>query len=204
MNKNYIDFKIPIFTIIEKLTPWLLATSSGAVGVYLASITTWINSQGPIIYACIFAILFLSYMLGNLLWLSIKKRKLILEIATTLSKPGDANPLQTKFIHQRIKLSDFFSPFLTEHQEKQFENCEFVGPGNILLRGSLLDKVTFNTCQIILINKETKSVRDVTIFRDCRIFKTTISGCTLFMSATEYNKLPPDLRAGIPVISGTP
>lgn len=201
MKAKIIDYKIPFFSIVERLAPWAIAIVSASIGTYLTTLTKWLDQAGPIIYAIAFVVFFFCYILGSYLLIKINEKRLILKVASTLSNTGDANPLQVNFEHKKIKVSEFFNPFLSKHRNKRFEHCQITGPGNLLLLGCYIKDATFNTCQIVVINDNPTKLFDVTIFESCTILNSTIVGCTLFLRRQEYMNLSAEMKAYLPVVS---
>lgn len=186
--------------MINKLIPVAIFFFGGTIQVALAKFTPWLNEAGPIIYsATFFAGAFLS-LIAYSLFLSVSKKRMILNYAKSVADDSRTNPLETEFTKRSISTADFFSPFYLAHKKKRFTDCNIVGTGSIFLQGCLLKDVKFKGGQIIIL-KENAEVMNVTIFDDCNFNGGVFIACTLFMFAEMYKSLPEHMKQNIPVIS---
>ena len=199
--RDHFDFKISIMSILEKLAPWLIAPFGGTAGVILAKLTTWLSNVGPIGYGAIFiAGAYLTIGVYHAI-LSARKKSLLLQYASLISRPGDGNPLETKFDKKTIRLNDFFTPYHTPHTKKIFESCEIVGPGNFAMIGCTLNHISLISCQIVITNRK-QPIMNITAFQDCTFLNSKIIGCTIFIPDDQYIDMPDLIKQTIPVLNG--
>lgn len=199
-----IDKKIPLYSVLEKLTPYIIGTTGGSASLLLAKFSDLIKGINPLFYGIAFvAGIYISLSIYHIL-LSAKKKNLILRQASLLSRPGEGNPLESRFDRKIVKLTDFFSPFYSPHKNKTFHNCEVIGPGNIIFLGCTLNNCILSSCQIAITNNIETPIINVTAFSDCVFLDTKILGCTIFMSKGEYGRLTADMKKNGVIISGTP
>lgn len=201
---KFVDGKIPLYTILEKLTPYVIAAFGGSASVLLASISESLKELSPFHYGLVFLIGTYAALVAYHMLLSAKKKSVILKQASIFTRPGEGNPLESRFEKKIIRLTDFFSPFYSPHKNKTFIHCELTGPGNILFLGSTLQNCIFSSCQIAILNKTSEPIINVTAFRNCTLLDCKILGSTIFMTKEEYSALPSKMKERTIVISGAP
>jgi hypothetical protein len=200
---RFIDGKLPLYSIIEKLVPIVVGLIGGSFSILLAKVSAWLANISPIEYGAIFfAGLYIALGAYHLL-LAAQKKNIILRQATLFVRPGEGNPLESKFDKKIIRITDFFSPFYSPHSNKTFVGCELIGPGNVVFMESTLKDCVLNTCQISIIQGDAH-VLNVTAFSKCLFHDTKILGCTIFMTREAYEALPHGMKNKTPIISGTP
>lgn len=201
---QFIDKKIPLFSILEKLTPYIIGTTGGGASLLLTKFSDLVKGVNPIFYGIAFvAGIYIALGIYHII-LGAKKKNIVLRHASLLSKPGEGNPLESKFDKKIIKVTDFFSPFYSPHKNKTFHNCEIVGPGNIIFLNCTLNQCVLSSCQIAIVNDPATPILNVTAFSHCVILETKILGCTIFVSKSEFKNMTAGAGENAVVISGTP
>ncbi|UJX41168.1 hypothetical protein K9F62_00225 [Desulfovibrio sp. JY] len=72
-------------------------------------------------------------------------------------EPNGANTLRASFENEKIRLGEFYSPYLVPNEGKTFTHCEIEGPGGLLFRGtSRLERCRFTLCDVIVVNEGDK------------------------------------------------
>ncbi|KAF6692762.1 hypothetical protein HFD98_09665 [Pseudomonas sp. EKM23D] len=202
--EEFIDKKIPLYSIIEKLTPYIIGASGGSLTLALTKISELVQGINPIFYAIAFvAGIYIALGIYHII-LSAKKKNIILRQANLISRPGEGNPLETKFDKKTIKITDFFSPFYSPHKNKTFHNCEIVGPGNVIFLGCTLNNCILSSCQVVIINDSKIPILNITAFSQCVFLDTKILGSTIFVSKADFRNLATAAGDDVVVISGTP
>ncbi len=162
---------------------WALGVLLAGAGVsaWLAIITEWLDQYGPIGWwaVVLLGVLVIALVLAALAkaadWWS--RRRLSNAYADI---PRTVNPLETNFTNQRIRLSDFDSPFSRIHKDKIFDGCEIFGPGVIFVHGhSTLAYCGFQNCDFVEITADVFQTKSAIIFEDvvirnCNLYKITL------------------------------
>jgi hypothetical protein len=189
---------------------WELATSnSGQIAVwlggsglmfYLGSITQWAQTLGPLGWALIAVASMFLVSLGFALWSWASVRLAQQSLASAKAQAGKVNVLSRSHENERINASDFYSPFFIPIEHVSFTDCELLGPASVYFIGGTFDRVHFVGCEIVIVRPD-RPVKGVTSFRFATFLRGRFIGLTLLMNLDQYNKLPDDMKAGVPVIS---
>jgi hypothetical protein len=139
---------------------WGLLGGGGIVtvaGSWLASSSAWLHQYGP--YAWLVAGLLCGLLFAGifslLAWSRIKLahaaavRKWTNQVASTV------NPLEREYHKKRILWSDLVHPVSRQIEQKQFTDCELIGPINIMLLADIeMSHVTYMNCDFVLVSDE--------------------------------------------------
>jgi len=97
-----------------------------------------------------------------------------------LSTPtATVNPLRNNFTEEKVKVSDFFSPFHQQHSGKHFRKCHIHGPGVIvLLNDCALFSPRMIACDLVKVPDEIELYTAVgferSTFEDCVFANVTL------------------------------
>jgi hypothetical protein len=91
------------------------------------------------------------------------------------------NPLALEFTRQRIRLQDIANPITKRIANKQFIDCELLGPANIVAsKNSKLSGIGMVNCDFIVMQPDTP-VHNVIVIEDTTIFGGHLLQCTVFV-----------------------
>lgn len=202
--KDRIETKLSVEWLIDKFWPIAWVAFGSSLTAYFSYVTDWLSRLGPIVY--LVAVFLGGYLSLGIYYLVQKtmRAKIENEFAKKALSNNSANPLSSSFDKQVVKIPDFYSPYYITHKKKTFNNCQIIGPGNVLLGGSVLQYGDFRECQIVILNHNPKMrLFNVTAFEDCSFINCQIINITILMTKENYAQLPPDAKQYVPVISGT-
>jgi hypothetical protein len=90
-------------------------------------------------------------------------------------EPRPPSPFTSQFEQERIKIANFYSPFLVPNENKSFKDCEIYGPGSILfLDSNAVSDCSFHMCDYVVI-KEGAKINTAAYFA-----KSSFIGCKFF------------------------
>lgn len=173
---------------------WALAKEFGAIpviGGVMAWATNLMAQWAPYSW-------FVGALVGAILlqaWSAIRswqaeRNERIRRIAMLEAPKGQVNPLEDRFVRQRIHISDIMPPLGVVVANKEFRNCEIVGPANIVMQGtpaglSELAYCTFRDCDGVVTDDEV-AINNVAAFIDCSFRNCTFYKVTLIMTYSAY------------------
>ena len=185
---------------IDKWDVWLAAIISGGGMSYLSIITSWLNAWGPIAWAAGFWIGVFLFLAMRWLWTVTRLRKVLIEYTV---KKTDAYGVKTLApVHQSevIDLWRFYNPFFRPTENVRFENCDLMGPLNLVADGCQFLHSVFIDCEIVIVRPD-RPVKGATQFRFCTLLRCQIYRVTLLMNKQTYDTLPPEMRQSVTVTS---
>ena len=113
------------------------------------------------------------------------------------------NPLRRSFDSERIRISDLAHPLSKRIEGKSFNDCQLVGPANIILIGSgTFDGVSMLNCDVVII-KDSTSIFNVTVLENCHMMGGEILNSTFFMNKGTFDMIK-DKIPGISSITYDP
>lgn len=200
MPRRFLETKLSAEWLFDKIWPLIWLSCGGAFTALAANATETVKGLGALgIFAL--AIVGASVFLGLYFLATITtKTRIQNKFAELVLTDSTTNPLDTQFDKKIIKLNDFYDPYYNPHINKIFTNCRFVGPGNIVLNGGTMSHCSFSHCQIVIARPDA-TLFGATMFSNATITNSTLANCTLIMTEEIYDKLPPDIKINIPVIT---
>jgi hypothetical protein len=180
--------------------PQIIMVGGAGIMICLASITAWLHKYGPLAYGAVGLGTYLLIMLGYMLYGIAKKSVAASRLVDERWKTGTINPLEGNFSRQRIKLSDFFSPFYVPIRAARFQGCELLGPSNVFLAGCNMVHCIFDGCQTVIVAKD-KKIIGVTAFINCIFERCGFFNVTIYMTKEQYISSRQQIGAGIDMIS---
>ncbi len=173
---------------------WAWPYVGGVVGVgtvtgLVAKATAWIEPWGPIgwwaaamVGALIAALLLLLFALayGRIMDARLKRK---------IYGSGDKlNPLEDFFDRKRIDINDLAYPFAPIVRKKTFQNCDLVGPCNVLVMGrSELYGCGGTLVQAAIIDRNTR-IQNAIAFEDCVIRNCNLYQITFLVPADGFKQ----------------
>ncbi len=170
---------------------WRTPITGSVVGAgmsYLASITDWVQSWGPLGYGIIAllsaVVVFISISLFRYLMAGAAVRRATASATEKWKNIANTiNPLDNEFSKKRIKLADLSHPMLVSVDNKTFVDCDLMGPANMFFSGSTnLSQVVFFNCDII-VAKESVRVMNVIPLNNINMYRGRIVGCTIYITS---------------------
>lgn len=201
--KNRLEMKLSIEWLIDKSWPLFWVVFGGSLTAYLSNLTDWLSKTGPILY--LVAITVGGFLFLGMYYLMQKTTRVKIEneFAKKALAHNSANPLSSNFEKCVVKIPEFYSPFYIKHKKKNFKSCQIIGPGNVILGGSILQHGEFRECQIVILNQNQKmSIYNVTVFEDCSFIDCQVINITILMTKENYSALPIEVKRNVTVISG--
>lgn len=189
--------------VIENWPAILLFTLSGGAMTYVASISEWLRPYGAVAFGAIGLLSMLLLVLIYLVYAIARGRLSLATFVALKAEAGKINPLEPIHKYERINLSDLFHPFFKPIKNARFENCELLGPGNIVLLGCTLNNCLFSSCEVVIVRSDCPVVGVVAAFDGCLFLHTSLFKVTIFMNRASWVSLPQEMRNQIPVISDT-
>lgn len=186
-----------LFKLLEKAqtgyATWKLVTGSAivtAIGVWVASITAWLEAWGPIAWlaggltcALVFSILLLvAVTIAEKIWMVLFKNRYY-------PKPSDVNPMDIHFLKKRINLLSVFPPVPGPLEGKTFEECEIIGPINIFPIGTLISQCRYVSADYIMVTDDAANnsmIYNARIVKDCRFIKCKFHNVSFIVSEGAY------------------
>jgi hypothetical protein len=155
---------------------WLLLVGGSA------SLTGWLAKNAPIVAqfgplawigAGIVAGLFVGIILAIMQWSNRQVR--YGEYLTAMAQKASwINPMDEAFEKRIIKVPDLALPGSSLHEHKRFKNCQFLGPGAIVIQSGIVSHNSFRECGDVIALGDVM-VTGLSVLRDC-----TITDCTFF------------------------
>jgi hypothetical protein len=185
--------------------PAILAFFVTGGGVtYIASASDWLKPYGPAGWVLFAVLVMLLLTLGYLGYATARVRIASGTFAAIKAEAGTINALEPIHKRQRINLADLYHPFFKTIKNARFEQCELMGPGNIVaLGGSSFDGCTFFDCEIVIVRPDTRLIGVMAAFESCVFLDTDLYRVTLLMPRAAWLTLPAGMRAQVPIISET-
>lgn len=176
-----------------------LAASAAGAGImaWLASLTTWIHSYGPIAWGAVGLITFLT-----LIW-SISSAQAL--IASSMVKRAHAritdkiydtaliNPLEQNFMSKRISLYDLRTPMGEPVKNKVFNQCELIGPAVILLNGGGITGNSFHYVEFSKIKNEFRAMPNKLVLEHCQLVNCKIYNVIFLVPEQMVDALEKDM-----------
>lgn len=139
----------------------LIASTAGAgVMGYLAKATGWIAAYGPIAWGAIglvtFAVVYLLLINGRRVLARARLDRAAAMISERAAEHATVNPLGSDFRHQRIRLIDLYTPFGLPITDRNFVDCDLIGPAVVWLSpNTVFRRNTFHNVEYVKINAST-------------------------------------------------
>lgn len=191
-------------SILEAATKWwsiIVPLVGGAVSGYLAYLTSALAAYAP--WSWFAAGLAAAMMLVLIGLCASKTAELVARWNYTRKITASTptfNPLDSVFTKKQIKLSELRNPFNPVHENKNFLDCEIIGPGVLYFDGSTtLTGIGFVNCDCVAI-REGAAINNLMVFKDAVIRGGKIYGVTLLFPAAAKEHLNAQLP-GIPWIT---
>ncbi|MFT3673614.1 hypothetical protein [Aestuariivirga sp.] len=181
---------------IRLLAAWLwehLGTISMVIGwiasfgvpAWFASATEWLGKYGPIAWV---SAGFIGVLVFSMVWLVVAVARKIWINSTVHKKFYDSadrvNPMETYFSRKRIKLEDLLPPGSGFVEGKTFEDCELIGPLNVLSIDSFLESNRFESVDHIAISPSA-NVLNARVFHKCHFRRCKFFNVS-FLIAAEF------------------
>lgn len=169
--------------------PLLPAGLVGVVTGALSSGLDWVNQYGAFGW---WTAGLLGFLLASLVLVAASVAREKFAMAQAMKKwardVDQVNPLSQTFDSRRIKLSDIAHPLRRRISNKRFQNCDLLGPANIVLAGGSVTEAGFLSCDFVIVREDTR-VYNTIVLETCSITGGTISQCTIFMSQQDYDRI---------------
>lgn len=139
----------------------LVASTAGAALIgSLAKATGWISAYGPIAWGALgllaFLIIYSVLIWGRSRLASSRKDRAAAMIAERAAEHSTVNPLAPDFRHQRIRLTDLYTPYGHPVEDRTFRGCDLVGPAVVWISPSTTFRRNhFHNVEYIKINANT-------------------------------------------------
>lgn len=197
-----------ILTVFRGL--WELATNNattiliwlGGTGLmfYVASITEWLRVIGPFGWtvAAVAAMLVVSISFATWSWGL--GRYGSYSLAKERMKTATTNVLAPAHNHERLNVSEFYSPFYIPTEHVNFTDCHLYGPAAAAILGGSFINCVFRECEIVIV-REDRAITGAVPFHDCNFLRSKLIRVTMLMNFRMYMNLPESMRRTIPVIS---
>ncbi len=183
---------------------WLLAVFGGGGMSYLAAVSEWIKPWGPIGYGTVGLIaallIYLILTHGYAAVGKARERNAQAEYIRGRARQASVNVLAPVHDHEKIDLVQFHDHFYVAVENIRFEDCNLMGPAMIGIDGCQFLHTHFVECEIVIVRPD-RPVKGAARFRFCTLLRCKIFRVTFVMNYETYKNMPPDLRAGVPVIS---
>jgi hypothetical protein len=117
------------------------------------------------------------------------------------------DPMADRFVRQRIKLLDLASPIDGTITGKTFEDCELIGPANIVIMSSAPGRGGFDTVNFIdaaaVLVREDAMIANCIVLQDCIVRRCKVHRVTMFMPVSAYQFMV-DKLPGMNLLTPTP
>jgi membrane protein implicated in regulation of membrane protease activity len=204
LNGFFVDLSAHVSLVVLIVGSSTFAVAWG----WAASVTHGIAKFGPIGWvaaASLGAALFILLALGFA-----KSRQQI--VRTSIERrffqdPDRINPLEDHFRRKRIRLADLVSPIDPFVRGKTFDDCEIIGPANVVLRatrpasGGMLD-CRFSQSGAMIIRDDAPPLNSL-ILEDCMLRGCRVHQVTLLIPESAYQHLNEQMP-GMPLLSPAP
>ena len=164
----------------------LVALFVGAGGMsYLAWITTWLKSYGPVGVGGV------GLLSGLILWSGLawaqclrakaeERRSRARALEKWRDQVDGINPLENEFRKSRINITDLVNRITRGVVGKNFIDCELYGPANIVISGSILTEVSVINCDVV-VGRDDAGIRNALRLEGLNIYRGAIFSCTIFI-----------------------
>jgi hypothetical protein len=175
---NWLDRLLKIGPLLTGLKwifdNWPVVLGSGSM-IYAASITEWLKDWGPVAYVAIgiitASVIALVSALVQLVHAKLSLRQHEARYFHFLEKAQNTfNPRTKQHYKEVLKISDMFSPISSAIEGKSFDDCDFIGPGAIILitANTVSQNVFYDQGDIVFVPKGTQVVGALALI-DCTI-----------------------------------
>jgi len=177
------------------------AIGGGVLSYFLADAAAWMEQYQP--WSTYMAGLIGSLLITCILiFLSLFRRFWIRgSLESKFAERQTLNPTQSTFERQRIYIHDLANPITGLIKNKQFSECELIGPANILFTGvGQMTKSSLNGCDLVAVQNYVM-IHNTIIFEGCSLVNCDIYRCTIFGDTSFMQKLRQDFGTEMPLIS---
>jgi hypothetical protein len=180
---------------------WLYGvTGFAAVMAYLAYITDWVSSYGPVGWGAIGVVTFLVLAFALYLYGRYQVEAAAAEFTRRKGEAAGANVLSPVHENERINLVDFYHPFYRATENARFENCDLMGPAWVAIDGCNFLHDLFSECELVIVRSD-RPIKGASRFRFCTFVRSRFYRVTFIVNHEQFQTFPQEFRAGIPVIS---
>lgn len=182
--------------VVRSLVEWVIEYRSAIwamVGTtlmsYVGAITDRVAAYGPAGIA-LFGIaagylLVLMALLASVVHAKYTRTRLMRHHAESAT----VNVLADDFRNIRIRLSDFFHPYFQATTGARFQDCEMIGPSNVvILDHCSLDDCGFIDCQAVIVKTDV-ALKGASGFRKCAFSRCKFFGATFFLPKDLYDRM---------------
>jgi membrane protein implicated in regulation of membrane protease activity len=176
------------------ITIWGLIAGSAmtsTVFVWVARATAWLDAWGPIAWLAAGAIGVLAFLCFAIVCVALSQAIFLARYQRRLYKRPDAiDTMQTQYHGKRIVLETLFPPFPGYLEGRTFENCDIIGPLNIIPLGTSIAKSNYVSTDYILVTPEALNagrIYNARIIKDSRFIDCRFYNISILISDLAYN-----------------
>ena len=125
----------------------LLITVGGMT--WLSTTHQFVLDNAPLSYGVIILLTALIYYIIFALRHFGRSRQALADFEARRARATTINPLKNTFVRDKIKITDFYHDFYQAKELARFEECEFYGPGAMLLDGGHIDVFHTHNCEFV-------------------------------------------------------
>ncbi|SRR6266566_3863228 len=180
--------------------PYVAIGLVSLVMTWLASVAAFLKPYGAVAWgavglvsALVAAGVFLLWSVGRRYWVQAR-------FEARRAETSAVNPLAGHFSKQRLRLMDFFHPFMQATVAAKFEDCELLGPAVIFLNGCTLFHPYLLNCEAVIAKQGAATVGAIA-FQGCVFDRCKIYNATFIMTKDQYSHMKDSAGQGLRVIS---
>lgn len=194
----FVDKWLGRFSNLAALWPALPAAVIAAVSGYLSRSVAFISQFGAFGWWTVgiltFVLVSAAFLCIALAW---ERLATMRALKNWQVNTQSVNPLRNAFDGERISIAHLAHPITHRIERKSFNNCELVGPANVVFDGNgVVSGITFMDCDFVVI-RENIHIKNILVFNGCSLLGGTIWNCTVFLTQQTWE----GLAAGLPGIT---
>lgn len=133
-----VDSWLAVFQWVWERAFAFIASAAGATAMgFLAKATGWITDYGPIAWGGIalgtFVVIYVLLIWGRGRLAVARQQRAAAMIAERTAEHASVNPSAPDFKHQRVRLTDLYTPFGAPIEDRAFRDCDLIGPAVLWL-----------------------------------------------------------------------
>ncbi len=167
---------------------WLV---SFGIPAWIGYLTDWVAAYGPIGWLICGAMGVLVTATISVLIAWARHMFINASIQKKFYQTADRiNPMQSHFLRNRIKLEDLLPPGIGWVEGKTFEDCDLVGPLNILTIDVTMHGNFFESVDHIEIAADTLyNIKNARVFKDCTFRKCRFYNVSFLINEVNYDNV---------------
>jgi hypothetical protein len=179
--------------------PAIVVIAGGSLMGYLAAISDWLASYGPVAWGGV-GLISIGVMVGIYFLYGVAKSRVALADYTKGKTIAvSTNVRASTHREEKLNLIDFYHPFFEALENVRFDDCDLFGPASIIIEGGTFLRCAFIDCELVIVRSD-RPVKGATVFRHSTFDRCKLYRITFLMNLPAYHANP-EMRKHMPVIS---